>query len=334
MDDLVPATLPVVTTLGRIAAARPWLAALPTLIAEVREQFGVRLGAPWHAGSCSWVAPAVLPDGTAAVVKIGWPHREMYGEPVALRRWAGRGAVRLLAHDPARHALLLERCEPGTPLSAVDGPATARLRAGAAVLRRLWSVSPPDGPAATGAPVVERLGDVTAEWAELTQARMDRLRPGYDPGLVAEGVALLRALPGSAGRTVLLHGDANPGNILAHTAVPDSGSAVRRGPDGGQPRLADVAQWRAIDPKPMVGDPAYDPWPLLEQIDDPFGRDDAVAVLRERVALLADELELSAERIAQWAVARRVEAALWTAAHGDVPDGATDMARARILAAW
>ncbi|WP_341273984.1 hypothetical protein [Krasilnikovia cinnamomea] len=101
MDEMVPDDLPVVTTLGRIAAARPWLAALPALIAEVRERFGVRLGPPWHAGSCSWVAPAELPDGTPAVVKIGWPHREMYGEPVALRRWAGRGAVHLLAHGPS-----------------------------------------------------------------------------------------------------------------------------------------------------------------------------------------------------------------------------------------
>jgi streptomycin 6-kinase len=37
-------------------------------------------------------------------------------EAEALRFWDGHGAVRLLAHDPERKALLLERCLPGTPL--------------------------------------------------------------------------------------------------------------------------------------------------------------------------------------------------------------------------
>src|SRR3954471_16759344 len=109
-------SLPVVEHLGHVPSAGPWLAELPQLIEQVREVFGLRLSAPLHGGSCSWVAPAELPDGTPVILKIGWPHREMYGEPTALRLWEGRGAVRLLAHDPGRHALVLERCEPGEQL--------------------------------------------------------------------------------------------------------------------------------------------------------------------------------------------------------------------------
>src|SRR4051812_5109944 len=112
---LVPQSLPVVRQLGRVPEARAWLDELPGLVVRVRDAFGVELGAPWHAGSCSWVAPARCADGTAAVLKITWPHREMLGEAAALRRWAGLGAVRVLAHDPAAHALLLERCVPGEP---------------------------------------------------------------------------------------------------------------------------------------------------------------------------------------------------------------------------
>ena len=136
-----------------MAEARPWLAALPTLIEQVRDAFGLRLSAPLYGGSCSWVAPAELPDGTRAIVKIGWPHREMYGEPAALRLWAGHGAVRLLAHDPARHALLLERCEPGEELARSAAPAEDRLRIGCAVLRRLWSAPLPEDVAPPGAAV-------------------------------------------------------------------------------------------------------------------------------------------------------------------------------------
>jgi streptomycin 6-kinase len=299
--DLVPATLPVVRQLGRIDSGRRWLTELPSLVEQVAAAFELRLSAPLHAGSCSWVAPAELPDGTRAVVKIGWPHREMYGEPAALRSWNGQGAVRLLAHDPARHALLLERCEPGLPLAESTAEAVERLRAGCAVLRLLWQ-----GPADVH---IEQLGTVMADWADLTEERMARIKPGYDPGLVAEGVRLLRQLPGSADRSVLLHGDFNPGNILS----------------------VDNGGWVAIDPKPMIGDPAYDPWPLLEQIDDPFAHPDPRSVLRRRVQLLADELSLPADRIVQWSVARRVESALWAAHHGNVSGGVAVLGEARVL---
>jgi len=207
--SLVPPTLPVVQELGRIAAARPWLADLPALIEQVRDEFGLRLSPPLHGGSCSWVAPAELPDGTPVIVKIGWPHREMRGEPAALRQWAGRGAVRLLAESPTRHALILERCEPGQPLSAATTGAVDRLRAGCGVLRPLWDVAVPV------ADDIEDLATVTAEWADLVETRMARIRPGYDAGLVAEGARLLRELPGSGERRVLLHGDFNPGNVLS-----------------------------------------------------------------------------------------------------------------------
>lgn len=302
--ELVPTTLPVVTQLQGMESAAPWLRDLPSRIEQVREAFGLRLSAPLHGGSCSWVAPAELPDGTPVIVKISWPHREMYGEPTALRLWDGRGAVRLVAHDPQRHALLLERCEPGEQLATSVGTAEDRLRIGIGLLRQLW-IAP-----LSAAGGIEQLGLVTGEWADLVDERMARIRPGYDTGLVAEGVRLLRELPGSAERNTVLHGDFNPGNVLSCS--------------GGR--------WVAIDPKPMLGDPAYDPWPLLEQVDDPFAYPDATRVLHDRVDLLSDELSLDPQRVVLWAVARRVETALWAAHHGDVAGGSAIMREVRILA--
>jgi streptomycin 6-kinase len=301
--ELVPAGLPVVEQLGRVPSARRWLAELPQLIEQVREAFGLRFSAPLHGGSCSWVAPAQLADGTRVIVKIAWPHREMYGEPAALRLWDGRGAVRLLAHDARRHALILEPCVPGQELTDAAGTAEERLAVGCAVLRQLWDAPVP------ATHEIEHVAPVTAEWAELVCERMARLRPGYDAGLVAEGARLLRDLPGSARRDVLLHGDFNPGNVLSCG-------------DG---------RWRAIDPKPMIGDPAYDPWPLLMQLGDPFAHPDAVPVLRARIGLVADELGIDPQRIVLWAVARTVEAALWAADNGDVASGAAGMREAGVL---
>ena len=78
-----------------------------------------------------------------------------------------------------------------------------------------------------------------------------------------------------------------------------------------RPCPARHGRWVAIDPKPMRGDPAYDLWPLLEQIDPPFRAAHPARVLRERIALLADHTGLDAPRIAGWALARSVESALW-----------------------
>ncbi|WP_306216000.1 aminoglycoside phosphotransferase family protein [Actinoplanes sp. RD1] len=308
----VPDDLPVVRELSRNPEARRWLAELPRLIDEVRDGFGLFLGAPLHGGSCSWVAPATLADGTGVIVKISWPHREMYAEPAALRLWDGHGAVRLLRHDRSRHALVLERCLPGEQLAARPFPADESLRIAAAVLRRLWSAGVPETWAAHDPETPESLVDVAADWGDMVSERMARLHPAYDPGLVAEGARLLHDLPLSAPREVVLHGDFNPGNILSSAA-------------GGAAAGADGEDWVAIDPKPMIGDPAYDCWPLIEQLGDPAAR-------AARVRLLAAELDLEPARIAAWCVARSVEAALWRTHHGREHEGVADLAAAASLA--
>ncbi|WTU05826.1 aminoglycoside phosphotransferase family protein (plasmid) [Kitasatospora sp. NBC_00070] len=251
------------------------------------------------------MAPATLPDGSPAVLKVSWPHREAASEAEALCLWAGNGSVRLLQEDPEHHALLLERCIPGHPLrSAFDLSTEGRLLAGAEILRELWQAPLPEH---TG---FERMANVTAEWADLAEERMERLRPGFDPGLVAHGIRLLRELPATASRQVVVRGDFNPGNVIAASRRP----------------------WLAIDAKPMIGDPAYDPWPLVKQIDGPLACADPHSELAERLALIADALAEDAGRLQAWGIARRVESALCLAADGDAQASHHAMREARILA--
>ncbi|MQY15531.1 hypothetical protein SRB5_57130 [Streptomyces sp. RB5] len=294
------------TGLGRREPrARQWLDALPALVGKYRDAWSLRLGRPFRGGSVSWVAPAETADGTHAVFKLSWPHPEAAAEAEGLRIWDGHGAIRVLREEPADYALLLERCVPGDELAEAGHlPAEDRLRYGAEVLRDLWGVPVPDGHR------LPLLAEVTAGWADLVEERRDRLRPGYDPGLVAHGAALLRELPATAARTAVVHGDFNPGNVLA---------AERR-------------PWLAIDAKPMAGDPAYDVYPLLEQIDDPYAHPAPAQVVARRFALLAGELGEDAARLRAWAVARRVETALWLADHGDTAGGAAVMGEARLIA--
>ena len=139
---------------------------------------------------------------------------------------------------------------------------------------------------------------------------MQELGPPFDPALVAHGAQLLRELPATAAREVIVHGDFNPGNVLEATREP----------------------WLVIDPKPMLGDPGYDLCPLLMQVDDPFAHDDPVTVLTSRVQTLADATGETADRLLAWSVARLVEAGLWYASRSELTEGTESLRRAGIIA--
>ncbi len=303
VEDAFSSDLLVVEHLRGTDEGRAWLDALPALVAELEARWQVWTGQPYRAGMAAWTAPATMADGTPAVLKVSWPHREARGERAALRLWDGAGAVRLYEEDVDRWALLVERCIPGTAVHRSGLDSDDALRAAADVLVGLWEATPVDGD-------FEPLTVVTDEWAVLVRERMARHRPPFDGGLVEAGAALLEELPRTATRTVLLHGDFNPGNVLR---------------SGRQPYLA-------IDPKPMLGDPAYDPSPLLLQVDAPFDHADPTAVLRARYHAFADMVGEDEQRLLAWSVARGVEYALWCVDIGEAGRLTETMEEVAVLA--
>ncbi len=257
---------------GRTSEGAVWLSRLPELVTRSVQRWGLVLDHPFEDGASGWAAPARDGRGRDVVLKIAFPHDEARHEAAALGAWDGGGAPALLDHDADDWALLLERVVPGTPLS---GTPAEQLEAGALVARRLY-----EAPGAA-ALMVPPMAEVCAAWADVLEHR--GALHGVD---VRAAAALLRTLP-APDPGVVVHGDLNPGNIL------------RVGAD----------RWLAIDPKPMRGDPAYDLWPLLEQVDDPFRYDDSV--LTRRVCLVADLLGLDPRRVAAWGRARATESAMW-----------------------
>ena len=100
-------------------AGQDWIARLPALLADCERRWQITLGPPFPNLTYNYVAPAMHEGGTPVVLKAGYPGAELLTEIEALRLFAGRGTVRLLDADPGPAVLLLERVEPGTPLSQV-----------------------------------------------------------------------------------------------------------------------------------------------------------------------------------------------------------------------
>jgi len=86
--------------------------------------------------------------------------------------------------------------------------------------------------------------------------------------------------------------------------------------------------WLLIDPKPLVGEPAFDTAHFLRTVV-PEGLDRAV--VDQLVDRLAAELDLDAERVRAWALVRSVDDVLWgLETFGS--DIEWDLACARVLA--
>ena len=169
----------------------PWLMTrLEQTAREVAADWGVALGPRIEAGRYSFVAPA-----GDAILKVVPAEDDMVAtQPDALRLWNGDGAIRLLRHDAARHAMLLERALPGNDASTID--AHDALRAAVAVGNRIWR------PVERGA-VFPWIGDRVPRW----------LDEAGDHELVRAARERFRVLEPRT-NDVLLHGDFHHHNII------------------------------------------------------------------------------------------------------------------------
>jgi len=247
-----------------------WLDSLPVILDEVMDRWSVRTGPPLDraAVTCSWVAAVFRADGTSAVLKLGMPHMEGAHEIQGLRFWNGDPTVQLLEADENLGALLLERCDPGHTLHSE--PECIQDLVIATLVKRLWrrSSSP------KGLHGFRHLSEMLEVWPSETLAQ------AYywpDAGLVREGLRLLEELAKPMPTDVLLATDLHAGNVLRSIREP----------------------WLVIDPKPFIGDAAYDLVQHLHNCEARLHADPNGMVKR-----LADLAEVDMERLKLWTFAR------------------------------
>jgi streptomycin 6-kinase len=246
-----------------------WLERVPDLVAECVEEWGLRLGEPYEAGAAGYTVRAELPDGTPAVLKVIYPHREAEHEGEALRVWDGDGAIRLLAYDDLRWAMLIERCEPGTLLAKVDPVLALDVLIG--LLPRLWKpVGEPFRP----------LADEANWWIEYLPTEWERAGKPFDRQLLDAASARLGELAGSQGEQVLLHQDLHGDNVLA----------------------AQREDWLVIDPKPLVGEREFAVAPIVRDPELGHSRRDVLY----RLDRLTSELGLDRDRARGWTIGQTI----------------------------
>jgi streptomycin 6-kinase len=231
-------------------------------------------GAPFSTRS-SVLAPARF-AGAPVMLKIARIEEERVGNHV-MAWWAGNGGAPVLRHDG--EALLLERAQGSRSLVAMataggglDDEATRIL---CTVAARLHAATP----IASGPPA--GLRSLEDWFRALVQVREEL------PGFYSRAARIARELLAVQRDIGMLHGDLHHGNVLdfAHHG------------------------WRAIDPKGIVGDRAFDFANIL------CNPDAEVALrpgrLERQVGVIADAAGLAPDRILRWTVAWCGLSATW-----------------------
>jgi streptomycin 6-kinase len=255
-----------------------WMAESSDIVHRMLDRWELVPGDAFIGGISGAVIAVTTAEGEQAVLKVGYPHEEAMWEAVGLGAFPEGAAPAVLRQDSWTWSLLLERVVPGIPLNHAGLAPAEALRIGGSLHAAL-------GAGAGDA----RIPTLATAMHEYSRTAIERL-PGQSKTLDALGVRdfvhsaveLLESLASSGDERSLLHGDFNPGNIL----------------------LGADDQWRVVDPKPLLGDPCYDLWPLVSQVGAPYEAADVAGTLAYQLTIAADAAGVDRERAALWAFAR------------------------------
>lgn len=221
-------------------------------------------------------------DGVPLVLKVVRHGSDEYQSAAILAHWRGEGAVQLVEADEG--ALLIERAIPGDDLTGLvaagrDDEATLALCEVMAKLRR------PVGRA-------RRLRKV-ADWGKgFARNRRAALAAGAPAALIDRAEAVFMELCRTQAAPIVLHGDLQHYNVL-------------RDADRG---------WLAIDPKGILGEPAYETGALLRNPHD--RRRPPEEALAGRVEIICDRLGYERARVLGWGFSQWVLSILWAIEDG------------------
>lgn len=269
-----------------------WIANLPTIISTLKTYWALKQITTVENMTFNYVAKAVTNTDQAVILKISCDEKSLAQEIQALNYFAGNGAIRLISHHPACHALLLQQAIPGETLKSLY-PSQLEYVMDSYVdtMKRLHSKP---------LPKANNYHHIR-EWLNAIDNYSSQTCP---PHLIKKAITLKNELLASISHEIFLHGDLHHDNILKNEGY-----------------------WIAIDPKGVIGDAEFEIAAFdFMYVDELANKTEAKAILEERVDLLAQKANLNPQRIKDWVFIRLILMAAWCEEDNGDPSSAIKLA--------
>lgn len=256
---------------------RQWLDHLPNLIAHTAGTYGLSNLKPVNNLSYNYVL-AGFQGSKPCILKLGLDIDGFKREAAALMAFSGFGVVQVFSENAG--VLLLECAVPGVSLKSYFPENDDKaINITANVIKRLHKAPIPRAHAFPH--IKDWLTALDKDW-------------NISAKYLQKAKRLRDHLLQTAIKEVLLHGDLHHDNIL------------QNGDD-----------WLVIDPKGVIGEPAYEVAAFIRNpIPELLNHDDALNIIHNRITRFAEILELPSQRIFDWCFVQAALAWVWALEDG------------------
>lgn len=267
----------IVSTYG--SEGKRWLDGLPELLEKCSTYWNVTVDQSLYHLSYNYITTVRKNDDTVAVLKIGYPEeKELFTEMAALRFFDGNFTVRLLDENADLGAMLLEKIKPGTTLKTIQKNNDAEASQIAAPIIRDIPIDVPD----------HHSFPTVADWIKVLQRIRDKIKnTSITSTMLDRAQDFFLQLEETKTEDKLLHGDLHHDNIL----------------------FDDQRGWIAIDPKGVVGDPAFHGARFIQNFWDTTPTE---SLVKNRIETIAYAQRFDSQRIGKWAYVDFIISNCWS----------------------
>lgn len=261
---------------------KEWLMSLPVIIASVASKYQLFELSLLDNLSYNYVLAGLRCD-QPIMLKLSPDISGLKREAEVLRCFDGNGAVKVIAEEEG--VLILERAMPGISLKSyfpdIDDEA---IEIACQVMKRLHGRS-----SLQGALITQQSNNIELLTGSSQLVLCDDKSNNNFLLHLKKAQGLLDDLLKTSAPSILLHGDLHHDNILKHGD-----------------------EWRVIDPKGILAEPAYEVAAFIRNpILDLLQHKRSIAIIRNRISIFADKLDLPEDRIKSWCYVQAVQAWVW-----------------------
>jgi len=251
-------------------SGKKWCKTIPTIAIDVAIKWNLSIIGSLNGGSHSLILKCIRAQENL-VLKLPYPNIENRFEAIALKQYSGEGAVKLYSYQNKMPAMLLEEILPGSPLLRFSDPITS-LKILCDLSQRLRR---------------EPLNGITYiniyKWATNFFSKIEKA--GISASTVQQCYKILNYVKHS-NTTKLINQDIHYENILASNREP----------------------WLAIDPKPAIGEPAFEGAQVLLIS---IGYTNIETTIYKVLDIITPYFGYDPIRILSWSYLRAIHAIIW-----------------------